>query len=349
MNLVDLQRVLEERSDDSAEHVMHHLRLHGVQAKVLARRRRRIATWATCAVVALAGIAATAVVSGLRADLAPAPVDTPPRVRTIEGFPEYANGARVVAAKSAALPERRVEVTVVPTTLDLVVFSRCDSAGEEVVLEMALTVNGHDFSGGTCAGALRPRGWKDMDVAVGRPATFVMTITRAKRAGSAEAGDVQVPIPAVGAFGLAIGERVPFDRYPLPPRPAALGPLDQAFPAGCTEAACPQAVILRSDPADPTRPVRQTVTWKTMGSIDMVAQTPGLLHLSVNGVQITTAEWWDYTRGGNGMYGDRDGGWKREFGLDLRAGDPVTVEAVPEHLTGAWQVVLTPEGVRGGG
>ncbi|MEV1330387.1 hypothetical protein AB0J20_12515 [Micromonospora costi] len=42
------------------------------------------------------------------------------------------------------------------------------------------------------------------------------------------------------------------------------------------------------------------------------------------------------------MYGDSDGRWKRDFGLDLRPGDPVTIEIVPERLTGAWQVVLAP-------
>lgn len=47
------------------------------------------------------------------------------------------------------------------------------------------------------------------------------------------------------------------------------------------------------------------------------------------------------------MYGDKDGAWKREFGLDVRPGDPVTIQVVPEHITGAWQVVFTPAGPAG--
>ncbi|WP_446217947.1 hypothetical protein [Micromonospora sp. IBHARD004] len=343
MNLSDLKQVLDERSGDSADQLVHHMRLQGVQAKVVARRRRRIATWATCAVVALAGIAAAAVVPGLRTDVTPTPADSPSPVRTIEGFPEYANGARVVAAESAALPERRIELTIVPTTLDLVIFSRCDGTGEKVEPWEKLSVNGHDLGGGSCSGvgASRQHGWERLEVAVGKPATFVMTITGAHRV--EETGYVPVAIPDSGTFGLAIGVRIPFDQYPLPPRPSGpLDPLHQTLMAGCTERLCPDAVIVRSDPADPTRPVQRTLTWKTIDSVDMLAQTPGLLHVRVNGVEITTGEWWDYQMSAVGMFGDRRGAWKREFGLDLNPGDSVTIEIVPEHITGAWQVVFSP-------
>ncbi|SCE79779.1 hypothetical protein GA0074695_1202 [Micromonospora viridifaciens] len=343
MNLTDLKQVLDERSGDPAEHVVHHLRLQGVRAKVVARRRRRVATWTACAIVAVAGVAAAAVVPGLRADVTPTPADSPSPVRTIEGFPEYANGARVVAAKSGALPQHRVELTFVPANLDLVVFTRCDGTGE---LEQEVTVNGHDFVSGGCTGTFRPHGWDGLDVEVGKPATFVMTITGAQRPD--DTGGGSVAIPDTGTFGLAIGERIPFDHYPLPPRPSGtLDPLPETLPFGCTEVRCPDAVIIRSDPADPTRPVRRPLTWETMRGIDMVAQTPGLLHVRINGVEITTGEWWDYAMSGNGMYGDKDGGWKR-FGLGLRPGDSATIEIVPEHITGAWQVVFTPDPAGGG-
>lgn len=346
MNLTDLKQVLDERSGDPAEHVVHHLRLQGVRGKVVARRRRRVATWTACAIVAVAGVAA-AVVPGLRPDVPPTPADTPSPVRTIEGFPEYANGARVVAAKSAALPQQRLELTVVPTTPDLVLFKRCGGTGEKVTLETKVTVNGHEFASGGCGGAYQSADWAGLGVAAGKPVTFVMTITRAQRSDDTDGG--RVPIPDTGTFGLAIGERMPFDRYPLPPRPSGtLEPLREDLPAGCTEKLCPDVVIIRSDPADPARPVRRTLTWETMHGIDMVAQTPGLLHVRVNGVEVTTGEWWDYAMGGYGMYGDSDGGWKREFGLDLHPGDSVTVEIVPEHMTGAWQVVFSPDKAGGG-
>ncbi len=146
--------------------------------------------------------------AGLAAALVPGKTpQTPSAVGIIEGFPEYANGAHVVGAASGELPERRIEVAIVPTTLDLEVFTRCDRAADNV-------------------------------------------------------------------------------------------------------------------------------------DIDMVGQTPGLLHVRVNGVEIVTGEWWDYEQGGHGMYGDRGGAWKDEFGLDPRPDDQVTIDIVPEHVTGAWQVVL---------
>ncbi|MFU8851610.1 hypothetical protein ACNAW0_11605 [Micromonospora sp. SL1-18] len=345
MNLTDLKEVLDERSGDPAEHVMHHMRLQGVHAKVVTRRRRRVATWAACAIVAVAGVAA-GVVPGLRPDGTPTPADSPSPVRTIEGFPDYASGARVVAAKSGALPQHRIELTIVPTTLDLVVFSRCDTGGE-VTLEAELTVNGHGFVSGRCGGTFRHEGWTGLEVSVGKPVTFAMIITGARR--SEDTGGGRVAIPEIGTFGLAIGERVPFDQYPLPPRPSGtLDPLPEVLPAGCTAALCPDAVIIRSDPADPTRTVRRTLTWQTIDSIDMVAQTPGLLHLRINDVEITTGEWWDYAMSGNGLYGDKDGDWKH-FGLGLRPGDSATIEIVPEHITGSWQVVFSPDRAGAGG
>ncbi|MEU1395616.1 hypothetical protein ABZ403_06050 [Micromonospora zamorensis] len=336
MNLTDLPQVLDERSGDPAGHVMHDVRLRGVRAKVVARRRRRIATWTTCAVVALGGVATAAVVPGLHSDVAPVPADSPSPVRTIDGFPEYADGARLVAVKSATLPERRVELTIVPTTLDLVVSTRCD----EALLQEQLSINGRDLgANGDCGtGHLGPI-WATYGVAVGRPSTFVLTITGVRQLN--QSGVIQTQVPSSGTFGLAIGERVPLDQYPVPPRSSVtLGPL--LLPAGCPEVPCGDFVIIRSDPADPSRAVRQTVTWKTIETITMDSQTPGLLHLRVNGKEITTGRWWDYSTIPDSMYGDKDGRWTREFGLTLRPGDPVTIEVVPEGTTGAWQIVFAP-------
>ncbi|MFE9956283.1 hypothetical protein [Micromonospora sp. NPDC005299] len=324
------------------------MRLQGVHTKVVARRRRRIAAWITCAVIALAGIAVAAVVPGLRTDATPTPADSPSPIRTVEGFPEYAKGARVVAADSAALSERRIELTIVPTTLDIVIFSRCDGTGDTVKLDERLSVNGHFLVGGSCGGSTRPTSWAGLDVAVGRSATFVLTISAAKRFDGTDM--VPVAIPDSGTFGLALGVRIPFDQYPLPPRPSGpLAPSPQPLMAGCTEELCPDAATVRSDPADPRRPITRTLTWKTTDSIQMVAQTPGLLHVRVNGVEVTTGEWWDYQMSVVGMYGDKDGAWKRDFGLDLKPGDAATIEIVPEHVTGAWQVVFSPTGAGVGG
>jgi hypothetical protein len=329
MNLTDLQHVLRERSADPAGEVIHDLRLHGVRAKVAARRRRRQAAWGAGVVVVLAVAAAVVIPRG--GQVTPGPADPPP-VRMIEGFPEYANGARVIAARSADLAAGRIELTLIPEAVDLVIFTRCSDVGRSGVTT-AVTVNGRPTTSGGCSTGTSARPAMDeVGVAVGEPANVVMTV------GGGSGSD------PIGTFGLAIGERVPFVDYPLPPRPEELRRLDEALPAGCTEATCPGTLIIRSDPADPTRPVSRTVTWQTLRSIEMVAQTPGLLHVRVSGVTVVTGEWWDYGAGGYGTFGDEGGGWS-SLGVDPTEGDRVTVEIVPEHITGAWQVVLTPTDV----
>ncbi len=347
MNLTDLTQVLDERSHAAVEQATHRARLHGVRLRVRARRRRRIAVWVTAGVVVAAAV--TVVLPGVRPDLTPTPAVSPSSTPTVEGFPEYANGARVVAARSVPLSTRQVEVTVVPTTLDLVIFTRCDGADEDITVEQTVRVDGRLVTEGTCHdGSLRPADWAGLGVTVGQPATVVLTVTGAYRAG--DAGQMAVPVPERGEIGIAIGERMPFDRFPLPPRPAgALTPLTQAdLPAGCSEALCQNAIILRSDPQDPTRPVSRELTWPTLTSIDMVSQTPGLLLVRVAGVQVAVGEWWDYQATGTAMYGDTGGQWKDDFDLDLSRGDRVRIEVVPEHVTGAWQVVLTPAVGTGG-
>ncbi|WP_327038386.1 hypothetical protein [Micromonospora maris] len=346
MNLTDLKRVLDERSRETAEQAVHRSRLHGVRAKVRARRRRRIAAWATAGVAVAAAV--TFVLPGLRPDLTPTPAVSPSPTPTIEGFPEYANGARVVAARSAPLSARQVEVTVVPTTLDLVIFTRCDGVDENIAVERTVRVGSRVVADGTCHdGSLHPADWAGLGVTVGQPATVVLTITGAYQSG--DAGEMGVPVPERGEVGLAIGARMPFDDYPLPPRPGVLTPLNQAsWPAGCSETVCQNVIVIRSDPDDPTRPVSTELDWPTVTSIDMVSQTPGLLRVQVAGVQVAVGEWWDYQLTGAQMYGDADGQWKRDFDLDLRRGDRVRIEVVPAQVTGAWQVVLTPAVSTGG-
>jgi len=162
MNTTDLRQLLDERSSDSAEQVMHHLRLRGVAAKVRRRRRRRAAAWAACVLVALGAVSAVA--------LQPRPTSPPvPATHTINGFPEYGLGTRVAAAASADFAVRRVEVTLVPGTLDLTVFTRCDRVSDTTAIDMTVTVNDHELTGGTCGGAARWSSWTpELGVAVGR-------------------------------------------------------------------------------------------------------------------------------------------------------------------------------------
>jgi hypothetical protein len=306
MNLTDLARVLDERSHDDTGRILHHLRLAGVREKVLRRRRRRAATWVCCAVVGLIAVAAL-VVPGGATDRTPTPAaSTAPG--TIAGFPEYAPGARVSAAETASLS--------VPSTPALVLFSRCEVAEPDLVLLVSVTVDGHtdpDYS--PCTADIVGRSLDAAGVAVGRSITVVLAVIGATRFGGSGA-----LIPPEGTLAAAVGERVPFDAYPLPPRPSRLSPLPVD---------CPGCAVIRSDPANPATAARVTVTWPD--------ETPGFLHVTVNDVYVGTGEWWDYEREGFVMDTAR---WPTTFGLDLGAGDEVAVEVLPEYLTGDWQLVL---------
>jgi hypothetical protein len=340
MNLTDLQRVLDEKAGGVADPGPHELRLAGVRGKVMARRRQRVGAWAA-AVVALAVAVTVAVAPNLRADRAFDPATTSPPVRLIEGFPEYSWGARVLAARQVALPVTRLALNVNLTTLDLRIFFRCEGGDDGIHFEHRITIDGVTATEGVCAGAagVSPQRLAERGVRTG-PATVELVILRAVRV-PLDGPQVEVPIPARGTIAFAIGERVPFADYPFPSRPP--GPLrswEGMLPAGCTPVECPDTVIIGSDPTDPGRPVRRTLTWQTVRSVEMAAQTPGRLHLIVEGVTVATGEWWDYSTGGVGVGGEAEGEWKTRYGLDLRPGDRVTVEIIPEHVTGPWQVVL---------
>ena len=89
--------------------------------------------------------------------------------------------------------------------------------------------------------------------------------------------------------------------------------------------------------------LRDVVTWTAFESIDMASQTPGYLHIRVNGVEVARGEWWDYEQAGYSVPVDKKDDWTKHFGLTVRAGQQVTIEIVPEYTTGAWKVVFTPQ------
>src|SRR5690606_24327304 len=136
--------------------IMHHLRLAGVRRKVVARRRRRLAVGAlTVAAVTAGSLAVGTVLTGTGHPVSPA-------AGSLEGFPEYAEGARVVAAAAAPLSERTVSVTFTPSTTELVGFARCDlRAGADpppVVAEVRINgvlvwgLHEQGLPGGFCGG-----------------------------------------------------------------------------------------------------------------------------------------------------------------------------------------------------
>ena len=320
MNLTDLRDVLDERSAPDNGNVLAHLMLSGVHQRLAARRRRRRAAAVAAAVVAVAavGLAASALPRlDTRTPVAALPDAAP--VRTIEGFPEYASGARVVAASAAQTPARSTSVTFTPTTLDLVLFTRCTERGKHAIVIGGVSLfqtEGGCGTYGTGSGALG----KKHGATIGRPLTITLSFTTAT---SAE-------------FGLAVGERVDASAYRFPPRPTVLNPLRTEKAAGPILTS--RGGVVRADPADPNRPMSVTFPWNGLRSTSMVAQTPGELSLRLNGKELSRGEWWDYQQGEITDGGVDGEDLTLDRGLGLRTGQQVTLEVSPRRMTGDWAV-----------
>jgi hypothetical protein len=131
---------------------------------------------------------------------------------------------------------------------------------------------------------------------------------------------------------------VPFEQYVFPPRPEALepiiGPSDQCDPV--------YPYRWRSDPADPLRPLSATIELRHY-RVEALAQTPGFLTISVNGVEAGRVEQWTYqpwAASREPVY--LDPGILQDAGLDAAVNDRVSITIEPEHMTGDWLVLLTP-------
>jgi hypothetical protein len=232
---------------------------------------------------------------------------------TIGGFPEYAFGAHVISAESARLPVRRISLSVtVNTSPDLVVLTRCS----DLATEVELTLDGNVLASGPCQpGVTRPLGLRK-----DRTSSLVLTVLHAPAGSDAE-------------YGVAVARPMAFPEYPLPPRPSSIKPLTVRGDESCAARPCGEPIVLRSDGHDPLRPVVMKITWTTLRSVQAVSQTPGHLAVTIDGIALGTGTWWSYDQTVVPFTPS----------VQIPAGAQVTVSVEPEYVTGAWQVVLTPE------
>jgi hypothetical protein len=319
MNLTDLRATLDDRSSEAAHAVAAGTRIEGVRARVRATRQRRAAVGALAVVAALA-IGYAVVTRGL-IDSRPQPATTtPPPTLSVNGFPEYANGAHLIGSRTAAFAEE-MAFTVDGSPRGWALAARCTSSEPDRELWVRWQINGQLLTSHSCTdqggSTVRPD-MSRFDPDWRRP-DLTSTITARMEATDGK------PLPA-GTFSVAISERLPYEGYPLPPRPAALRPLDPA-PAVNVDPAYGIASV-DSDPDDPTRSKTLVLDLAAGASIDMVSQTPGYLHVIVDGTEIATGEWWDYDLAIYGLTIDRPGRH--------------TITFVPEHLSGAWRAVIRP-------
>jgi hypothetical protein len=294
-------------------------RLGAVHRRIRQARRRRAAAAVAgaCALVVAIVVGAWNVPMG-HENSAPQPAVTP---TTIDGFDEYSQGGRVIATAIGHLPQTQASVTVTPPSLDLKLQTRCEPG-----MWAEVAVNGRHLFGSDCDNP-GTAWWEDataLGVEPGQPVTFTITVTHVNS--YAESGRTEQPLPGTGTFALAVLQRVAFDAYPLPTPPATLASLRPGWD--------PVEVLARSDPADPLRPVSVTFTWVPEKEFRVSAQTPGYLHLAIDGVEVLRYESWDYQA--TVHLATLDGLDE----VDVAAGTPVTLTVTPEHVTGDWIVWL---------
>jgi hypothetical protein len=320
----------------------------GVDVDRVVGRQRRAAR-VRPALATLAAVAVLAAGAGVALQLTGEP-DVPVPADPLAGFPEYLDGTRVLAGTEGSIGDSHT-ITFTPTTLDLVLHTRCESdeVGDVPVrLEARLETNIHEFSTtldwfctaaetGTAEvdslGLQDANGWGGFwqDLAVGEPVTVDLTVVGAREV--AGGGEPEIPD---GTLAVAVAERVPFEEYEFPSRPATLPPVPEAQ-AGDVE--------LRADPADPNRPVEITFAWDPLLTgcdalvmpLELVSQTPGSLRVLLNGIEVTHQAWWDYQQ--QGLASSLIPACEQ-----LDSGDEVTIRVEPAHMTGDWQVLLNRSG-----
>ncbi|MEV4810549.1 hypothetical protein [Micromonospora avicenniae] len=340
-------------------------RLEEVQRAIAVRRRRRAMAGAAATVAALAVVgASTVALSGEQAQFAPgsatpsagqltgSPSDGEPTVspsatarpvagRKIGPFAEYSRGYRVVAVGSAPVSAKRVQLTWAVNSTDVRFFSYCPGlASKHISLDAEIAVNGEPAATSmNCLSELHqdPAGSESsLGVSVGDTVTVTYTVTGAQDMKGA--GRRLPTIPAQGTLHFAVAERVPFDQYPLPARPARLDP-----PKPDGMASEPGTRVVHSDRADPNKAVSITMPWYRGYDFTVVPQTPGIYGVSVNGVTVLTGEVYDYV--GNGPNAscqvERNDQAVCVPGLEsVRDGDEVTITVTAQHATGPWLAEL---------
>jgi hypothetical protein len=342
-----LRRVLDERS---ATPPADPARLASLRYRIGVRRRRRVAAAAATVMAVLLVVAGYAVRP--RFD----PPSEPAGPRLIEGFPEYASGARVVAAGAAPITGE-VMFSFPLTSDDVPVFSYCAPDRSDVELFARFYLNDREWFGSSChptrsATTLHyVTSRADLGVDLGDIVTFRARVTDAYRArdlvGEPEEWPARerLPLPA-GDMAFAIGVPVPFTEYPLPPRPAELPELDPHM----IEHAAPElgppaapAIRLNSTPGDPRQAVSLPIVWRDGYAIDAVSQTPGILHISLDRTTFWVWSFWDYEPLFHGTTFSTEAFTERpevpeQPSFEPKAGDTVTVTVTPLYVTGAWQV-----------
>jgi len=323
VNLTDLREELRARSAPGPD-LVGALRLAAVRHRVRAMRRRRfVAGGATLVVILVAVTGYGAVAAHRSTTLRPEPPGF-----SVDDFPRYATGARLVDARAVSPVGTEIVLSGVVGALGVVVANRCDMPGTAVLI-VHWSFEGREAFSMPCTESV----WTSPATSGNDLAWLGVPLDRPIRVTARiDATDgVRRPVDlSRGAFAAALMERIPFEEYQLPPRPPVLAPLSSRVD---TTKGPPGKVLVESDPADPNATRTGVLAEPGEFLITMAAQTPGSIRIDHDGATVCTAEWWDYEANLRGCSSSK--GWP--------TARPLTVTFVPEHMTGPWRAAIVPQ------
>jgi hypothetical protein len=252
--------------------------------------------------------------------------------RTVDGFPEYSPGYRVAATADSP----KSGVVTMRTTNEmgwLLISIRCPTVSPQNYVFADIAINGVPNSGFNCdreSGNAKPSGsnLNGTGILAGNSFTVTVRLARAEESGMTGPAGELTEVP----FSVAIYQPVPFSEVPLPRRPARLAPLHLND----------QGEIYRSDPADPSRPIRFTTTWHACGHNVigclvpvLVSTTPGEFVVTINGRRSGIFIVYDYlTHPAFTQAETRD----TTLTTSLSEGAALNVVVTPRYATGPWAV-----------
>ncbi|GAA1815980.1 hypothetical protein GCM10009682_41080 [Luedemannella flava] len=337
-----LREVFEDHSATPPASMPQTVRLTDVHRRIArTRRRRTLAATATVAAAILAIAGGAVALRGPSALPMPPTATTEPSpsptAKTFAGIPEYVEGARVFAAASGELPTTSVKLRFTPTSKRLAIIVRCSVPGIGAGIELP---NSAGILGVACGADVVLDNVKYHGMKVGEPVTLTLKVGPTSE--RTETTIRQLPLPESGTFSLGVGLPVAFEDFPLPPRPDTL----PALPGARPNTKAKVVKIVRNDPADPRAPVTVTIPWAANLNFDVHQQTPGTVHVSLDGKEFMACEKWDYApRSAQLTEKDFSDGCGEERVLGDtdkpgRPGDTLTVRVRPEHVTGDWEVII---------
>ncbi|MFC3505298.1 hypothetical protein ACFOOK_30650 [Micromonospora krabiensis] len=368
-----LRRMLAERSED--------VPAEGDRLDVLHRRiarQRRVRAGGAVAAVLVAVTSVSMGVVAVRPDR-PAPPPqaavsapaasptasaspTPPPAE--DPLPEYLRGHHRVLVRELTLPKRpTLTFTFTPDSADFMLGLRCDDrlaanarpGPADHLIEV--TVNRRVIGTGDCSSSTVPgpalvdagmnahyAKWSDIGVRVGKPVTVSVRVGKPvqKPDGEPHPGDAS---RLAGALTVGVYDPVPFEKFPLPTRPAQLVDLDtvevgagrggHGFPDGLGR------IDSRTEPSPNGRFEREVVMPLQL-DIHICAVAPGRIRVLVDGKEVERRAFYDWTgecAAGSALAREYD--LPPSFKVSAKTGEKVRVTVVADSFgVPGWRVGL---------